>query len=103
MKVQNKITKEEIIRSIAKKANIGAHDVKCVYNELENFIFDALCSVNEEQDICIKLFEGVSLGGRYVPQKNKQNNLTGKVSLVSEKIKPKFNITRSYCEKLNKK
>ena len=31
------------------------------------------------------------------------NNLTGKTNKVESKIKPKFNITRSYCEKLNSK
>lgn len=103
MKKQNKITKEKIIKSIAKKTRIDINDVRVFYNTLENFIFDALCSVNEEQDVCVKLFEGISLDGKYIPEKKKQNNLTGKVSLVSDKIKPKFNITRSYCEKLNKK
>ena len=32
-----------------------------------------------------------------------KNNLTGKMSFVESKIKPKINITRSYCEKLNNK
>ena len=36
-------------------------------------------------------------------EKAKKNNLTGQVSLVESKVKPKFNITRSYCEKLNNK
>ena len=36
-------------------------------------------------------------------EKTKKNNLTGKTEFVSSKIKPKFNITRSYCEKLNRK
>ena len=103
MKKQNKITKEKIIKNIAKKTNVDINNVKIFYNALENFIFDALCSVNEEQDVCVKLFEGISLDGKHIPEKKKQNNLTGKVSLVSDKIKPKFNITRSYCEKLNKK
>ena len=59
--------------------------------------------MNEEQDVCIKLFEGISLDGIYVPEKTKTNNLTGKTNLVKSKIKPKFTITRSYCEKLNNK
>jgi hypothetical protein len=41
------------------------------------------------------------LDGIYVPAKEKKNNLTGKTSFVDSKIKPKFNITRSYVEKLN--
>ena len=68
---------------------------------MENVIFDILSSVNEDRDVCIRLFEGISLEGIYAPEKEKKNNLTGEISVVDSKIKPKFNITRSYCEKLN--
>ena len=75
--------------------------VKDVYNVLEDVIFDVLSSADKKQDVCIKLFEGISLDCKYIPESVKQNNLTGKTSLVESKIKPKFNITRYYCEKLN--
>lgn len=84
----------------------GSHTkmvVKDIYDILESSIFEHLSSVDEEQDVCIKLFEGISLDGTYVEEKTKKNNLTGKVNLVPSKIKPKFNITRSYCDKLNDK
>jgi nucleoid DNA-binding protein len=95
------ISKKRLIKSVK-----GYHTksvVKDVYGLLENVIFKSLRSVNEEQDVCIRLFEGVSLDGVYVPEQTKKNNLTGEMRLVESKIKPKFNITRSYCEKLNSK
>lgn len=97
------ITKESLIRNIAKNTNNNIYDVREIYNALENIIFDTLHSVNEEQDVCIRLFEGISLDGKYISEKTKRNNLTGKLSVVESKIKPKFNITRNYCEKLNNK
>lgn len=103
MKEQIVITKESLIRNIAKNTNNNIYDVREIYNALENMIFDALYSVNEEQDVCIRLFEGISLDGKYISEKTKRNNLTGKLSYVESKIKPKFNITRTYCEKLNNK
>lgn len=96
-----KITKENLIKDIAKQTNNNVLDIKNIYNTLEDMIFDILSSVNDNQDVNIRLFEGISLDGVYVPEKEKKNNLTGKTSLVGSKIKPKFNITRSYCEKLN--
>lgn len=96
-------TKENLIREIAKQTNKTIIDTKSFYDALENIIFNNLSSINEEQDICIKLFEGISLDGKYIPEKTKKNNLTGKVGFVDSKIRPKFNITRSYCEKLNNK
>lgn len=97
------IKKENLIRDVAKQTNNNISDVKLVYNTLESNIFRLLSSVNKDNDICIKLFEGISLDGKYVPEKTKQNNLTGETHFVESKIKPKFNITRSYCEKLNNK
>ena len=103
MKENIKITKDALIRDIANQTNKNMSDVKDVYNALEKTIFDILSSVNVNGDVTIRLFEGISLDGTYISEKTKQNNLTGKVSLVESKIKPRFNITRSYCEKLNNK
>jgi len=103
MKNINIITKENFIRDIAKQSHKTISEVKDFYNTLENVIFNTLSSVDEEQDVRIKLFEGIVLDGTFIPEKTKRNNLTGQVSLVHSKIKPKFNITRSYCEKLNEK
>lgn len=94
-------TKENLIKEIAKQTNKTIIDTKAFYDALESIIFNTLSSVNEEQDVCIKLFEGISLDGNYIPEKTKKNNLTGQLSFVESKIKPKFEITRSYCEKLN--
>lgn len=103
MEKQIKITKENLIKEIAKQVKQSVSDTKDFYNALEDIIFSMLSSVNKEQDVCIKLFEGISLDGTYVPEKTKTNNLTGETNLVSSKIKPKFNITKSYCKKLNNK
>ena len=103
MKKEVKITRENLIKDIANKSNKSVSEVRDFYNILENTIFETLLSVNEEKEVCIKLFEGISLDGEFIPEKTKKNNLTGKLSYVHSKIKPKFNITRSYCEKLNSK
>ena len=101
MEKQIRFTKENLIKDIAKQTNNNIYNVKEIYNALENVVFDILSSVNKDRDVCIRLFEGISLDGIYIPKKEKKNNLTGKTSLVNSKIKPKFNITRSYIEKLN--
>jgi nucleoid DNA-binding protein len=101
MNKQIRFTKENLIKDVAIQTNNNISDVKAIYGALENLIFDILSSVSEDKDVSIKLFEGISLDGFYIPEKEKKNNLTGKMSVVDSKIKPKFSITRSYCEKLN--
>lgn len=98
-----KVTKENLIKEIAKQTNNSICDTKVFYNALEDIIFNLLSSVDENQDVRIRLFEGISLDGEYVPKKEKTNNLTGETGFVESRIKPRFNITRSYCEKLNNK
>lgn len=97
------IKKEKLIRDIAKQTNNNISNVKAIYNTLESVIYETLSSVDENEDVCIRLFEGITLDGKYVSEKTKKNNLTGETHFVQSKIKPKFNITRSYCEKLNNK
>lgn len=95
------ISKKKLIKSIRNSHTKTV--IKEVYNMFENVIFDSLSSVDKKQDVCIRLFEGISLDGKYIPEKTKKNNLTKEINLIGSKIKPKFNITRSYCEKLNNK
>jgi nucleoid DNA-binding protein len=93
------ISKKKLIKSI--KDSHTKSVIKDIYNLLESTIFNYLSSVDKRQDVCIRLFEGISLDGIYVPEQMKKNNLTGEMAHMDSKIKPKFNITRSYCEKLN--
>lgn len=95
------ISKKKLIKSIRNYHTKSV--IKDVYGLLEEIIFNYLSSVDKKQDVCVRLFEGISLDGKYVFEKTKKNNLTGEVGFVESKIKPKFNITRSYCEKLNNK
>lgn len=95
------ISKKKLIKSV--KNSHTKTVIRDIYSIFEDVIFDTLSSVDKKQDVCIKLFEGISLDGKYASEKTKINNLTGEVNLVGSKIKPKFNITRSYCDKLNNK
>lgn len=96
-----RFTKENLIKDIAKQTNKNISDVRDVYNTLEKYVFNILSSVDKDRDVSIRLFEGITLNGTFVPESEKMSNLTGKVNYVESKIKPKCNITRSYCEKLN--
>ena len=64
------VTKDSLIRAIAKQSKKNLLDTKDFYNAFENVIFDILSSVNEEQDMYIKLFEGISLEGNYMAGAN---------------------------------
>lgn len=93
-------TKEMIIKNIAHECDKDIKSVKEIYNALESEIERLLSSADPETDINLRLFEGISISSTFVPEQTKLNNLTGKMLTSSSKIKPKANITRSYCEKI---
>lgn len=93
-------TKEMMIRKISNDCHRDSKMVRAIYNSLEENIFDILSSADDDKDTSIRLFEGITIGSTYIPEKTKVNNLTGETIIASSKIKPKANITRNYCEKL---
>lgn len=95
------ISKKKLIKSIRDSHTKTV--VKNVYNTLEHLLFKSLLSADKRHDVVIKMFEGISLNGKFIPEQMKENHLTKQTSLVESHIKPKFNITRSYREKLNGK
>lgn len=99
-KVKNTHTKEMLIRSISEKCKKDLCTVRTIYNALEEEIAQLLSSADNDTDIVIRLFEGISIESTFIPEKTKINNLTGKLITTMSKIKPKANITRTYCNKL---
>lgn len=98
------ITKDKIIKDLAKNGRLYDIDViRMIYKELENNIKKYLSMTTPEQDVKIKLFEGMVVQGEYIQEQTKVNNLTGKEMTIPSRIKPKVAITRTYCDKLNSK
>lgn len=97
---KNTYNKEMLIRNIAEICGKNVSTVRVVYNTLEETIAKLLSSATPNNDVSIKLFEGISIDSTFVPEKTKVNNLTGKVITSTSKIKPKANITRNYRDKI---
>lgn len=96
-------TKAMMIRSVARVCGENYRTVREIYNSLEENIETLLSSANQNTDVSIRLFRGITINSSYVPEKRKYNNLTGEIIMAASRIKPKFIISRSYCEKLSKK
>lgn len=97
------ITKREVIRSLAEEFNMTVETVGSIYDSLENRIRLMLGSANEDTNIEIHLFDGVKLESKFLPSKEKLNNLTGKTQMVDKRIKAKASLSRRYLENLNRK
>ena len=93
-------TKDMLIRRLSEECDKDIKSVRLIYNKLEGDIAHILSSANNDTDVSIRLFEGITINSSYIPEKVKVNNLTGNVMTTMSKIRPKANITRSYCEKI---
>jgi len=96
------ITKEMIIKQIARREGKKVATVRNLYNAMENIIFDHLSSTTLTEKTNIKLFEGLSLECGYVPEKEVIHPDTKEKTIVPEKIWGKAKLTRNYNRKLNK-
>lgn len=93
-------TKDMMIKTIAKRCGEDYNTVRDVYNALEDDIVKNLSLANENTDVSIRLFEGITLNGIYSPGEVRLNHLTGKMITSSSKIRPKVSITRNYRDKI---
>lgn len=93
-------TKSKVALLIARRVRIRTRLIKRVLNGLEEIMMELLSEADEDTDVSVRLFEGMTFDSRYLPPKDKVNNLTGESIVTQEKIRAKVNVTRYYNEKL---
>lgn len=72
-----------------------------IYNTTEQKVRELLSKANEEQNVTIKLFKGISLESKFVSERKKKNNFTGEIVVYPQYIKPKANFSRGYIKNLS--
>ena len=93
-------TKAQMIQLIAKKVRIRRSLVQKIYEGFEDEIRELLSSANDDADVYLRVFEGITIDGHYLAPKDKVNNLTGEKIKTIEKIRAKAKVTRHYSDKL---
>lgn len=92
------VTQDELIKKIANKEDIEVATVRKIFKSAEDFIFDYLSSATQSENRVIKLFNGISLECKYIPEKKMH---TYDDIICGSKIWAKSKITRHYNRKLN--
>ena len=94
-------TKSALIREVAARCGKELTTVRSVCNTLEDIIEELLSGVTHDEDVTLKVFKGISIGGSYVAGKTKTNNLTREIITTKDKVKPKAHFTKEYRQKIN--
>lgn len=95
------ITKEQLINDLAASGHIPVPDARTIYDAFEQTVFSYLSAAAPSCDITVKLFDGISVECRYVPETETTHPKTGKRITVPGKIWARPKITRYYNRKLN--
>lgn len=92
------ITQENLLQQIAEKGDINIATVRLVFKTAEAVIFGRLSSTTPEENTIVKVMDGLSLEGTYVPEKqiHTYDHITCRPRI---RVKPK--VTRHYNRKVN--
>lgn len=95
------ISKEQVIKEVARREGIALTEMQSLYSTLENYIFETLSSATSVEDIELKLFNGISIDCKYKVEKKMIHPENGELFETNAKIWAKPRITRYYNRKLN--
>lgn len=92
------ITQEMLIQQVAESQNQDSAAIRRIFKNAEALIFNILSSTTPSEPAIIKIFDGLSLECRYIPEKTIH---TYEELHCNAKIWARPKITRHYNRKLN--
>lgn len=98
----SKLSEQELkklyIKLLASKLSFSINNI--IHTITDEKIRELLSKANQEQDVSIKLFKGISLDSKYIPEREKRNNFTGEIMIYPPYIKPKVTFSKDYIRGL---
>lgn len=96
------VTKEDMIKIVAKKMGATIVSVKEVWANIEETLFDEFRKSHlRGEEVTIKCFEGITFQTSKVGAKQVKNNFTGQTVTTDPYTRIKCNITRTLRDKVN--
>ena len=93
------ISQDQLINSVCKKTNIDYPTTRLLFQAIEDASIEYLLETTEENPITIKLFSGLTVGGKYMPERIFRSF---DEFYCEPKIKVKAKVTRHFNEKINR-
>lgn len=93
------ITREQVIKRVAEKANYWQKDVRAVFNALEDVILDCFGEVTDDEPISIRILPGFCLQGYVVPERERVDPRTRNPIVCSPTVK----VSAKYSDLMKRK
>lgn len=94
------VTRDELIKKIAKKENINVSTVRQILDALEDTAFDCFSHTTPTENVIVKLMNGVNMECTFIPGKDIRKGMFQNTA-CADRLKVKSCVTRYYNRKLN--
>lgn len=95
------ISREDLIKHVARTCKQYQSSVREVWDATEEYIYTSIASLPEDEELVIKLFNGIRIEAEVEPSKDKQVPYAGRSYEISEQVKFKVKFSRYIKEKIN--
>lgn len=95
------ISREDLIKHVAKSCKQYQSSVREVWDTTEEYVYTLLASLPEDEELVVKLFNGIRIEAEVIPAKDKYVPYAGRSYEVSEYVKLKVRFSRYLKEKIN--
>jgi nucleoid DNA-binding protein len=91
---------KEFIKLVAEESGYYQNAIKDIFDGVEAVLERLMSEANSEDQLEVKIFEGLTVGTKYYPAKKAMNPKTGKKITTDEHIYPVAKYTQGYQNKI---
>ena len=96
------ITREQVIKRVAEKANYWQKDVRNVFNALEDVILECFGEITDEEPISIRILQGFAFNGYVVPERERRDPRNNEPIICKPTVKVSAKYSDLFKEKIQK-
>lgn len=96
------ITREQIVRDLAKKTGFYRQDIRKLLSELDSLIKEYYSAVTDDDDVVIQLVEGIKVGCAIQPERERVDPRNRNPIIVKATCKPFAKFSENFREIIQK-
>ena len=94
------ITRDEMIRRLSDKSGYYMKDIKALLQAMDDVVFEALCEVDDDNDVSIQIVQGIKIKAAVVPERERVDPRTQEPIIVKATVKPACKFSQDIRDKL---
>lgn len=96
------ITREQLIKRLADKSGFWQKDIRILLKCIDEDILELFNEVGEDENIYIQLFDGIRIGCKLVPERERVDPRSGKPIVCKPTVKPFTRFTDGFRDTIQK-